>query len=58
MLFRSENEETHLESIEKIKEKTELELFNEFFKFQNNEEMNKKEEKIIKEIINELRKEE
>ena len=53
-----ENEETHLESIEKIKEKTELELFNEFFKFQNNEEMNKKEEKIIKEIINELRKEE
>lgn len=53
-----ENEETHLESIEKIKEKTELELFNEFFKLQNNEEMNEKEEKIIKEIINELRKEE
>lgn len=53
-----ENEETHLESIEKIKEKTELELFNEFFKFQNSEEMNEKEEKIIKEIINELRKEE
>lgn len=51
-----QNEETHLESIEKIKEKTELELFNEFFKFQNNEEMNQKEEKAIEEIINEIRK--
>lgn len=44
-----------LEKIEKLKEKSILELFNDFYKFQNNVEMTKKEEKIIKDIIAEIK---
>ena len=42
-----------LEKIEKLKEKSVLELFNDFYKYQNNIDMNNEEEKIIKSIIKE-----
>lgn len=43
-----------LEKIERLKEKSVLELFNDFYKYQNNIDMNADEEKIIKNIIKEL----
>ena len=42
-----------LEKIERLKEKSVLELFNDFYKYQNNIDMNTEEEKIIKNIIKE-----
>lgn len=39
------------ENLEKIKNKTELELFNEFYKIQNNIDLDKNALKIIKEVI-------
>lgn len=47
------NNTLELERIEKLKEKSVLELFNDFYKYQNNIDMNKEEEKIIKNIIKE-----
>ena len=44
-----------LERIEKLKEKTVLELFNDFYKYQNNIDMNKKEQNIINNIIDEIK---
>ena len=44
-----------LEKIEKLKEKSTIELFNDFYKYQNNIDMNNFEEKIIKEVIEELK---
>lgn len=43
-----------LEKIERLKEKSVLELFNDFYKYQNNIDMNSDENKIIKNIIKEL----
>ena len=48
------NNNLELERIEKLKEKSVLELFNYFYKYQNNIDMNDEEEKIIKDIIKEL----
>lgn len=50
---RSNNIE--LERIEKLKEKSVLELFNDFYKYQNNIDMFETEEKIIKKIIEEIK---
>jgi len=47
------NNNLELERIEKLKEKSVLELFNDFYKYQNNIDMNKEEQKIIKDIIKE-----
>lgn len=44
-----------LEKIERLKEKSTIELFNDFYKYQNNIDMNKSEEKIIKEILEEIK---
>ena len=44
--------------IDNIKKRDELELFNEFFIFQNNQELNDMQIQIIKEIIEESKKEE
>ena len=44
------NNNLELERIEKLKEKSVLEVFNDFYKYQNNVDMNKEEEKIIKNI--------
>ena len=41
--------------VEKLKEKTVLELFNDFYKYQNNIDMNKKEQNIINNIIDEIK---
>ena len=43
-----------LEKIDRLKEKSVLELFSDFYMYQNNVEMSLKEEKIIKEIITEI----
>ena len=43
--------------IEGIKEKNELELFNEFYKFQNNVELNNEQKEIVSEIIKEIKEE-
>ena len=48
------NNNLELERIEKLKEKSVLELFNDFYKYQNNIDMNKEEEKIIKNLIKEI----
>ena len=52
---KTNNNNFELEKIEKLKEKSVLELFNDFYKYQNNIDMNKNEEKIIKDIIEELK---
>ena len=44
-----------LERIERLKEKSVLELFNDFYMYQNSIEMSEKEEKIIKDIIDEIK---
>lgn len=51
---KTANNNQELEKIEKLKEKSVLELFNDFYKYQNNIDMNKDEEKVIKDIIKEL----
>ncbi len=43
--------------IDTIKQKGELELFNEFYKFQNNIELSEKQKDIIKNIIQEIKDE-
>jgi len=45
------NNNLELEKIEKLKEKSVLELFNDFYKYQNNIDMSDEEERIIKDII-------
>ena len=53
--------EIHLQAdftkIDTIKQKGELELFNEFYKFQNNIELSEKQKDIIKNIIQEIKDE-
>ena len=38
-------------NLEKVKNKTEIELFNEFYKFQNNIDLDEISKKIVKEVI-------
>jgi exonuclease SbcD len=45
-------------SLEAVKEKTELELFNEFYKMQNNQDLNDEQLEIMKNIIEEIKSEE
>lgn len=45
------NLESNLTQIDNIKQKDELELFEEFFKFQNNVDLNEKQKEIMKSII-------
>lgn len=44
-----------LQKIEKLKEKSVLELFKDFYNYQNSIDMSEQEEKIIKNIINEIK---
>lgn len=46
------NLENNFSNIEKIKKKNELELFDEFFEFQNNTRLSDKQKDIISDIIN------
>ena len=43
------------QNLEKVKNKTELELFNEFYKMQNNVDLDKESKEIIKGIIEEVK---
>ena len=51
------NSETKLSDLDNIKKKSELELFNEFYKYQHNKNLDENQEKILKTIIKEVRKE-
>ena len=51
------NTENQLSNIENINQKSELELFEEFFKFQNNQELNEMQKEIMNEIIKDVKKE-
>ena len=53
-----QNSENKLSNIDEIKKRDELELFNEFFQFQNNIELNKMQTKIMKNIISEVKRNE
>lgn len=44
-----------LQNIERLKEKDEIELFNDFYEFQFNSKMDEKHKKIIEEIVKELK---
>ena len=43
------------ENLEKVKNKTELELFNEFYKMQNNIELDEISKEIVKNVIEECK---
>lgn len=51
------NIENQLSNIENINQKSEIELFEEFFKFQNNQELNEMQKEIMNEIIKDVKKE-
>ena len=51
-------EDTQLSDIDNIKKKDEVELFNEFYKYQNNEELNDKQVEIIRNVVKEVKGEE
>lgn len=51
------NTENQLSNIENINQKSEIELFEEFFKFQNNQELNEMQKEIMNEIIKDVKKE-
>lgn len=50
--------ENKLTNIDEIKKRDELELFNEFFQFQNNTELNKMQTEIMKNIISDVKRNE
>ncbi len=50
------NNETKLSDIDNIKKKDELELFNEFYKMQHNQELDEKKLEIMKKVIKEVKK--
>lgn len=50
--------ENKLSNIDEIKKRDELELFNEFFKFQNNNKLNKMQTEIMKNIISDVKRNE
>lgn len=43
------------QNLEKVKNKTELELFNEFYKMQNNVDLDEESKEIVKNVIEECR---
>ena len=45
------NSDTHIENFEKIKEKNEYELFNDFYEFQNSVKLDEEQSEIIKKVI-------
>ena len=49
------NLKSYFTKIDKIKHKSELELFEEFFEFQNNVKLSDKQKEIMKDIINEVK---
>ncbi len=49
------NFKSYFTKIDKIKHKSELELFEEFFEFQNNVKLSDKQKEIMKDIINEVK---
>ena len=49
--------ETKLSDLDNIKKKDEVELFNEFYKYQNNQDLNEVQLEIIKNVIKEVKKE-
>lgn len=51
------NIENNISNIENINKKSEIELFDEFFKFQNNQGLNEIQKEIMQEIIKEVKKE-
>lgn len=53
-----QNFENKLSNIDEIKKRDELELFNEFFQFQNNMELNKMQTEIMNNIINDVKRNE
>lgn len=53
---KSSIQNVELESIERIKQKDEFELFDDFYEFQNNIRMDEEQKKIIKEIIEQSKK--
>lgn len=52
------NTEIKMTDLDNIKKKDEVELFNEFYKFQNNKELDEVQIDIIKEVVKEAKKEE
>lgn len=50
--------EVNMTNLDRIKKKDEVELFNEFFKFQHNQDLNEIQLEIMKEVANEVKKEE
>ena len=53
----SSNTEMKMSDLDNIKKKDELELFNEFYKYQNNQELNEAQLKIMKSVIKEVKRE-
>ena len=49
------NIEFKTENLQKVKSKSEVELFNEFYKFQNNIELNEEQINLIQEIVKEIK---
>ena len=49
--------ESQLSNLDNIKKKDEIELFNEFYHFQHNKDLDELQESIIKEVVKEARKE-
>ncbi len=49
------NIEFKTENLQKVKSKSEIELFNEFYKFQNNIELNEEQINLIQEIVKEIK---
>ena len=57
-LKTTQNTEIKMTDLDNIKKKDEVELFNEFYKFQNNKELDGVQIDIIKEVVKEAKKEE
>lgn len=51
------NQDMQISDLDNIKKKDEVQLFNEFYQFQNNQELNEKQLNIIKQVVKEARKE-
>ncbi len=49
------NIEFKTENLQKVKSKSEVELFNEFYKFQNNIELNVEQKNLIQEVVKEIK---
>ncbi len=53
----SVNEEIKMSDLDNIKKKDEIELFNEFYKYQNNKDLNEMQLEIMKNIVKDVKKE-